>query len=45
VKVGDPLFRLVSNRILRAHLPYPESAAPHPPGQPVRLTSPTSPAR
>jgi pyruvate/2-oxoglutarate dehydrogenase complex dihydrolipoamide acyltransferase (E2) component len=29
----------------RAHLPYPESAAPHPPGQPVRLTSPRRPAR
>ena len=28
VKVGDPLYRLVSNRILKAHLPYPESAAP-----------------
>ena len=27
VKVGDPLFKLVSNRVLRAHLPFPESAA------------------
>ena len=46
VKVGDPLYRLVSNRILKAHLPYPESAAARiRPGQPVRLTSPQQPDR
>ena len=46
VKVGDPLYRLVSNRILKAHLPYPESAAPRiRPGQPVRLTSAQAPGR
>ncbi len=46
VKVGDPLFRLVSNQVLRAHLPYPESAAPRiRPGQPVRLSSPLAPGK
>lgn len=41
VKVGDPLFKLVSNRVLRAHLPFPESAAGRiRPGQPVRLSLP-----
>lgn len=46
VKVGDPLYRLVSNRILKAHLPYPESAAPRiRPGQPVRLTSAQAPGQ
>lgn len=46
VKVGDPLFQLVSNRQLRAHLPFPESAAPRlKRGQPVRLTSPQAPGR
>lgn len=44
VKVGDPLFRLVSNRVLRAHLPFPESAAARiRPGQPVRLGLPHLP--
>lgn len=46
VKVGDPLFRLVSNRILRAHLPFPESAAGRiRAGQPVRLSLPHAPGR
>ena len=46
MKVGDPLYRLVSNRILKAHLPYPESAAARiRPGQPVRLTSAQAPGR
>lgn len=44
VKVGDPLFRLVSNRRLRAHLPYPESAAARmKPGLVVRIRSPQNP--
>jgi RND family efflux transporter MFP subunit len=44
VKLGDPLFRLVSNDRLRAHLPFPESAAPRlKVGMPVRLSSPLSP--
>jgi RND family efflux transporter MFP subunit len=46
VKVGDPLFLLVSNQRLRAHLPFPESAAPRlRPGQPVKLTSPQAPGK
>lgn len=46
VKVGDPLFQLVSDRKLRAHLPFPESAAPRVKrGQPVILTSPLAPGR
>ena len=44
VKLGDPLFRLVSNVRLRAHLPFPESAAPRlKVGMPVRITSPLAP--
>jgi len=46
VKVGDPLFQLVSNARLRAHLPFPESAAPRlSRGQTVRLTSPQAPGK
>ena len=46
VKVGDPLFRLISNHILRAHLPYPESAAGRiRTGQPVRLSLPHLPGK
>ncbi len=44
VKVGDPLFQLVSSRKLRAHLPFPESASPRlKKGQAVILTSPQLP--
>jgi membrane fusion protein, multidrug efflux system len=46
VKVGDPLFQLVAAKKLRAHLPFPESAAARlKPGMSVRLTSPTAPGR
>lgn len=46
VKVGDPLFQLVSNKRLRAHLPFPESAAPRlARGQAVKLTSPQLPGK
>lgn len=46
IKLGDPLFQLVSNQKLRAHLPFPEAAAPRlAKGQPVRLTSPQAPGR
>lgn len=46
VKLGDPLFRLVSNAVLRAHLPFPESAAQRlQRGQPVHLVSPLLPGR
>jgi len=44
VKLGDPLFRLVSNTRLRAHLPFPESAAPRlRVGMPVHIASPLAP--
>ncbi|MFA7290687.1 MAG: efflux RND transporter periplasmic adaptor subunit [Rhodocyclaceae bacterium] len=46
VKLGDPLFRLVSNAVLRAHLPFPESAAQRfKRGQTVRLVSPLLPGQ
>ncbi len=46
VKVGDPMFHLVSNQRLRAHLPFPESTAPRlSRGQAVRLTSPLAPGK
>ena len=46
VKVGDPLFQLVAPTKLRAHLPFPESAAPRlAPGQLVRMTSPLAPGK
>jgi RND family efflux transporter MFP subunit len=44
VKVGDPIVRLVGVQLLRAHLPFPESAAPRLRlGQTVRLSSPLVP--
>lgn len=44
VKVGDPLFQLVSSRVLNVYLPFPESSrARLQPGQPVRLTTPAAP--
>ena len=44
VKVGDPLFRMVSNRRLRANLPFPESAASRlQAGMVVRISSPLAP--
>lgn len=46
VKVGDPLFHMVSKSRLRAHLPFPESAAARlKKGQAVVLTSPQQPGR
>lgn len=46
VKVGDPLFQLVSSQKLRAHLPFPESiAARLRKGQIAILTSPQQPGR
>lgn len=46
VKVGDPLFQLVSSRKLRAHLPFPESAAARlKRGQAVILNSPQQPGK
>jgi membrane fusion protein, multidrug efflux system len=44
VKVGDPLFKLVTMQDLRAHLLLPETAASRiRPGLKVRLVSPASP--
>ena len=44
IKLGDPIFKLVSNARLRAHLPFPESAAPRLKiGMPVRISSPLAP--
>jgi RND family efflux transporter MFP subunit len=46
VKVGDPLFKFVSNKRLRAHLPFPEAAAAKMRrGLPVRITSPQAPGK
>ena len=46
IKLGDPMFRLVSNSHLRAHLPFPESAAQRLKlGQPVKLYSPLLPGK
>lgn len=46
VKVGDPLFHLVSVSRLRAHLPFPEGVAPRlKVGQTVRLSTPTMPGQ
>ena len=46
VKVGDPLFNLVSPKKLRAHLPFAESTAPRLiVGQEVRLVSPLAPGK
>ncbi|MDO8958161.1 MAG: efflux RND transporter periplasmic adaptor subunit [Rhodocyclaceae bacterium] len=46
VKLGDPLFQLISNQRLRAHLPFPESAASRLfRGQAVRVTSPQAPGK
>jgi RND family efflux transporter MFP subunit len=46
VKVGDPLFRLISNHRLRANLPFPERIAGRlQPGQAVRLRSPLLPGK
>jgi len=43
VKVGDPLFQIISNQRLRAHLPFPERIASSiRPGLEVRLNTPTS---
>lgn len=44
VKVGDPLFKIVSTRRLRANLPFPETVASLlKPGLKVKLSTPTAP--
>ncbi len=43
VKVGDPLLQIISNKRLRAHIPFPERiSALLKPGMKVRLSTPTS---
>ncbi len=43
VKVGDPIVQIISKKLLRAHLPFPEHiAAKLKPGLVVILTTPTS---
>jgi RND family efflux transporter MFP subunit len=43
---GDPMFALVSARVLNVYLPFPESAAARlRPGLPVRLITPAAPDR
>jgi RND family efflux transporter MFP subunit len=42
--VGTPLFRIATDEVLRAHLPFPEYVAEAlRPGLPVRLASPAAP--
>lgn len=46
VKVGDAVIKMVSNQRLRAHLPFPETAASRVrPGLPVRIESPLAPGK
>ncbi len=43
VKVGDPLVQIISNKRLRAHIPFPERiSAQLKPGLKIRLNTPTS---
>ena len=43
VKIGDPIVQVVSNKKLRAHIPFPERLSNQlKPGMKVRLTTPTS---
>jgi RND family efflux transporter MFP subunit len=43
VKIGDPIVKIVNKKLLRAHLPFPESMANKlKPGLTTMLTTPTS---
>ncbi len=43
VRIGDPILQIISKKLLRAHLPFPEHiAAKLKPGLTVILTTPTS---
>ena len=43
LKIGDPIFQIVSNKKLRAHIPFPEVLAQKlKPGIPIMLKTPTS---
>ena len=44
VRVGDPIVQIISTKLLRAHIPFPEHiAAKLKPGLVIMLTTPTSP--
>jgi len=44
LKIGDPVFQVVNNKKLRAHIPFPEKLASKlKAGTPIILKSPTSP--
>ena len=44
VRVGDPILQIISTKLLRAHIPFPEHiAAKLKPGLVIMLTTPTSP--
>ncbi len=43
VKVGDPIVQIISNKRLRAHIPFPERISTQlKPGLKIRLSTPTS---
>jgi membrane fusion protein, multidrug efflux system len=43
LKIGDPVFQIISNKKLRAHIPFPEKLAKKlKPGIPIKLKTPTS---
>jgi membrane fusion protein (multidrug efflux system) len=44
VKIGDPMYQIISNQKLRAHIPFPERLANQiKPGAKIILSTPTSP--
>ena len=44
LKIGDPVFQVINNKKLRAHIPFPEKLASKlKAGTPIILKSPTSP--
>ena len=44
VRVGDPIVQIISTKLLRAHIPFPEHIATKlKPGLTIMLTTPTSP--
>ena len=43
LKIGDPIYQIISNKKLRAHIPFPEVLARKlKPGIPIKLKTPTS---
>jgi membrane fusion protein, multidrug efflux system len=44
LKIGDPIFQIINNKKLRAHIPFPEKLVSKlKSGIPIKLESPTSP--